>query len=138
MENTYKETFDRFAIYLFATFLSPMLFAACFAFYLKLIGENSWTFLSLFILSAIFTFPVFLIGAIPVSLVIDFSKRGQSMSVLQKGSCYAGCGGIMGFLAGIWVFGASETFTYLLAAVYGVVGGFFHFIVLSLLKKMFR
>ena len=138
MENAYKETFDRFAIYLFASFLSPVLFAVCFSFYSQLIMENSWTFLSMFILAAIFTFPIFLVGVFPISLFIDFSKIGKSLSVWKKGICYACSGGVIGCIAGIWVFGASEAFTYLLAAVYGIVGGLLHFFMLFFLKRIFR
>ncbi|MCG3088980.1 hypothetical protein [Sporosarcina cyprini] len=60
------------------------------------------------------------------------------MSVRMKGISYACSGAVIGFIAGIWVFGASEAFTYLLAAIYGVVGGLLHFFVLFFLKRIFR
>ncbi|QTD41784.1 hypothetical protein [Sporosarcina sp. Te-1] len=138
MENAYKETFDRFAMYLFAAFLTPVLFGACFALYMMVAFDNSWTYLSMFLLAAVFSFPLFLIAAVPISLFIDFSKQGKTLPVPKKILMYGGSGGIFGLLAGIWVFGAHDMVSYLTAGIYGVAGGLLHSFVLLLLTKLFR
>lgn len=135
MTLNYKETFDRFSLYFLTIFISPILFGVFMALYSMIAFQDSWSFGPTVLVVGIFSWPFFGFGAFPVSLYIDFSARTKLYPNWAKALLYAGIGGLAGLLGSLILYDLySITFMY----IFGMVGGVIHFLVLAIIKKLFK
>lgn len=136
MTTSYQETFDRFSIYLLATFISPILFGVLLAFYSNISFEDSCSsFGPTVLVVALYSFPFFLAGAFPVSLYIDFSARIKSYPNWIKALLSAGFGSLAGLIGSVIL---NDLFSIIYMFFMGMIGGLIHFLVLFLIKKIIK
>lgn len=111
MITNYQETFDRFALYLLAIMISPVLFGGLMAIYSGLFfGDDMWSFGPTVIVVAYYSFPFFLFGAFPSSLYIDFSARIKGSPNYIKALVYAISGSLAGLIGSIVFFTSIQSF----------------------------
>ena len=132
MTYTYKETFDRFSLYFFAIFISPILFGVFMALYSIISYQDSSSFGPTVLVVALYSLPFYAFAAFPVSLYIDFSAHIKNSPNRVKALLYASCGGLAGLLGSVVFY---DLFSIPFMFIFGMFGGVIHFIVLVLLKK---
>lgn len=135
MTLNYKETFDRFSLYLLTIFISPVLFGAFMALYSMIAFQDSWSFGPTVFVVALYSWPFFGFGALPVSLYIDFSARMKNYPNRVKALLYAGSGGLAGIVASVIFY---DLFSMIFMFIFGAVGGIIHFVVVVLIKKFIK
>jgi len=135
MTTDYKETFDRLSLYFLAILITPILFGAFIATYTIVYVDDSWGFSPTMLVVILYSFPVFAFAAFPVSLYIDFSSRVKGYPNWKKTMLYAGFGGLAGLLGSIVLF---EIYSVLFMFFFGMIGGFIHFFILTLIKKVIK
>ncbi|MCM3758533.1 hypothetical protein M3197_13790 [Sporosarcina aquimarina] len=135
MTTSYKETFERFALYFLAILLSPILFGILLASYSMIAVQDAWGFAPTVFVVALYSFPFFALLAFPVSLYIDFSARFNNYSNSLKTLLYAGVGSLAGLLGSVILY---DLFSLISMILLGAIGGVLHFLVLTLIKKVFK
>ncbi|MCM3639310.1 hypothetical protein M3152_16540 [Sporosarcina luteola] len=135
MTLNYKETFDRFSLYFFTIFISPILLGVFMALYSMIAFQDSWGFGPTVLVVGIYSWPFFGFGAFPVSLYIDFSARTKMYPNWAKALLYIGFGGLAGLLGSVILF---NLYSIIFTFIVGMFGGVIHFFVLALMKKVFK
>lgn len=135
MAADYKETFDRFSLYVLALLISPVLFGAILAVYSLIVFDDSWGFVPELLVVTLYSFPFFALMAFPVSLYIDFSSRTKSYPTKTKGFLYVVFGAVAGFICSLILYDMFSTFFML---IFGMIGGLVHFVILTLIKKVIK
>ncbi|WP_339250269.1 hypothetical protein NSQ43_11340 [Sporosarcina sp. FSL W8-0480] len=132
MTSSYKEIFDRSSIYLLTLLISPVLFGFLLAIYSAISFEDSWSIGPTVIVVAVYSFPFFAFGALPISLYIDFSARTKNYPNWLKVLVLGGFGTLAG-LAAIGLFGIFNFMFF-----FGFFGAVIYFFVLKLLNKIIK
>lgn len=123
-------TFHYFLSYSLAVLISSIFFGMLLAIYLVTSFKNPLSFNALFLISSLYSFPFFALGAFPISLYVDFSARIKSSSNWLKILIYASFSTLAGFIA-VNIFDMMNSMF-----IFGLFGGIIYFYILRLLKKI--
>ena len=137
MNETYIKTFDQFAIYVLTAMLTSISFGSLIGFVVILFFEDTWGFISVSLLYALFTLPVNGLVAIPFSLYVDFAKKTKDLSDVKKFSLYIIAGSMAGFFYGLILL-TPPNYTigdYLLPVLFGAISASLFFFIITALKK---
>lgn len=137
MNETYKKTFDQFAIYLLCAILTSLSFGFLVALIAILFFEDSWGFIEIGLIYALYTFPVNALVAIPFSLFVNYAKKTRDLSYVKKFFLYLIAGSAAGFLYGI-ILSIPQRFVfedYILPILFGATSASIFFLIITVLKK---
>lgn len=132
MGERYKVVFDKVAGYFLTVILSAYVLGCVMAVIDLLFFKDSWGFVPISFLVALYSFPIFVVVALPFSLWLEHSKRTKMLSNNKKLIFYSAAGTVAGLLYG---FVALPFYIEFLPGLYGFIGGVVYFLILRLLSK---
>ena len=137
MNETYKMTFNKIAVYVLAAILSSLALGSLLAFVEILFFEDSWGFFPTLLVVALYTLPVYFVCAVPFSLFIDYSSKTKAMSSIKRLILYILSGAVVGFLFGAYLLvgPVGSILEFVWPTVYGMMGSAVFFGIIKVLKK---
>jgi hypothetical protein len=137
MNETYKMTFNKIAVYVLTAILSSLSLGTLLAVVEILFFEDSWGFFPTLLVVALYTLPVYFVCAVPFSLFIDYSSKTKAMSAIKKLILFIIAGAVVGFLFGAYLLigPVGGILEFVWPTVYGMIGSAVFFCLIELLKK---